>query len=53
MRVFLLFTAFFVVTASTVWFDERKNSMIAPYSSNTLYDAGFYVVVVVSVEYAE
>lgn len=52
MRVFLLFSVFFILTSAVLWFEERRNDMIAPYSRNTLYDAGFYAVAVVSIECA-
>lgn len=50
MRVFVQFTTFLTIAAAAVWYDKRKcDTMASYYTKNILYDAGFYIVVIVSV----
>ena len=49
MRVCLLFTAFFTLASAAIWYDKRR-SVSSYYSTSILYDIGFYVVAIVSVE---
>ncbi|KAF8556731.1 hypothetical protein OG21DRAFT_550318 [Imleria badia] len=48
MRVFIQFTTFFTIAAAAVWYDKRKSDTMASYyTRNILYDAGFYIVIII------